>query len=366
MADRSGVGYSKGVTEAPPIPFRLEDAGPSVQLRIVRDLWGDEPPESLVRDVIAQPEVARLANTQRRDGTWASWLHRAGLSTENAITTLAELGCPFGAPLPWARAIPPLEALLEGERTPFVDLRQPASPEIMTTRHRRIAAGLLAHLGMGRRKSAYRAVEREVSRAHAFVRRARLEGVPVRSEKRASGAMETVWLPEALDTEGLPVPDLYWLRAVAFSPGRARDPRVREILRFVAGPEYGRLANESLGLLTTEGRRVRPGFGIRRLEPVTAMREGQIGEALLVAELLARAGDVTPARHLVRFLDAHRDGHGRVALPANAFRRGGEYVIQRGWTRLSTPWRPRARTIDATFRTLLLTKLSGARAAMPE
>ncbi len=350
-------------TDPPPIPFRLDEASPSVRLRVVRDLWGDDPPAGMVRDVIAQTEVARLAGTQRRDGTWMSWLHRAGVSTENAVTTLAELGCPFSAPFPWSRAVAPLESLLRGDLTPFVDLRRPASDAIRTTRLRRVAAGLLAHAGLSERKSVRASVEREIARAHAFVRSARLEGLPARQEPGASGR-EWVWQPSALDADGLPAPDLHWLRLIAFTPGRARDPRVREVLRYVASPDYRRLAEAGLGLLTDGGRRVRPGFAIRRLEPAAAIRDGRIGEALLVAELLARAGDVAPARHLVSFLERHHDSRGRVVLAATAFRKGGDYLIQRGWTRLSHPWRPGARAVDLTFRTLLLGKLSAASAAL--
>ena len=62
-----------------PLPFALEEASPTVRLRVVRDLWGAIPPEPLIRDVVGQPEVERLVGSLRRDGTWQSWLHRAGV-----------------------------------------------------------------------------------------------------------------------------------------------------------------------------------------------------------------------------------------------------------------------------------------------
>jgi hypothetical protein len=329
---------------------------------MLRDLWKARPPNPLVREVLAQDAVQRLVPSLRRDGTWGSWLHRGGLSSENAVTRLSELGCPFDR-APFARALPPLLALLQGKPTPFLDLRQPASP-ITRERLRRVAAGLLCHAGLADAEEVEEAVEREVDRAHRWVVRARTRGLPL--ERRESDSRpEWVYLPDALDPDGLGVPDLYWLRAVAFSPAVARDPRVREVVQFVRSAPYQRLAAEGLGLLAVEGRRVRPGFGVRCLEPDLAASEGRMGEALVAAELLARAGEPDYARRMIRFLNTKKSTEGRVALPAGAFRREGGYLIQGGSVRISAPWRAGARSLDLTFRTLLLAQISAASGAVP-
>jgi hypothetical protein len=190
------------------------------------------------------------------------------------------------------------------------------------------------------------------------VARASGDGLPIDEREHGSGKREWVYRKDALDADGLPVPDLYWLRAVAFAPALQRDPRVLEVLRFVLGSPYQHLAQEELGILETDTQRVRPGFGIRHLEPAPAAREGRLGEALVVAELLARAGLVEPARQMARFLERTRDTSGRVCVSAGAFRRGGGYAIRQGWVRLSSPWRAAARSIDLTFRMMLLKELS--------
>ncbi len=339
-----------------PVPFSFEESSPSVRLRVIRDLWQARPPEPLVREVLAQPEVARLLGSLRRDGTWGSWLHRAGLSTENAVTRLTELGCPFEGPL--ERTVPPLLSLLKGAPASFLDLRQPVVMQVAITRVRRVAAGLRCQIGLGEQEEIARVVELEIARAHAFVRRARASGLPIERRGLDGGRREPVYRSDVFDGDGLPVPDLYWLRAVAFSPLR-RDPLVRDVLRFMAGPEYQQLAEADLGLVIVDGRRSRPGFGVRRLEPEQALRAGRMGEALVVSELLARVGDPHPARRLIRFLAQRRDARGHVELPREAFARGGGYVIRQGWIRLTSPWRQRARAIDLTFRLLLLERLSG-------
>jgi hypothetical protein len=340
-----------------PLPFALEEASPTVRLRVVRDLWGAIPPEPLVREVVGQPEVERLVGSLRRDGSWQSWLHRAGISTENALTRLAELGCPLER-YPFARALPPLVALLRGDLSPFVDLRRPTAPALASTRLRRVAAGLLCQSGLEDHKDVREAVEREVDRAHAFVLRARAEGLPFELRDTGTGRREWTVLPEALDADGLAVPDLYWLRAVAFVPELVGDPRVGRVLRFVRDAPYQHLADAELGVLTDGRQRVRPGFGIRCPEPAAAARDGRMEEALIVAELLARVGDSGPARRMIRFLETHLDRRGRVEINPAAFARGGGYVIRRGWVRLSSPWRAGARAIDLTFRMLLLAQLS--------
>ncbi len=356
MASRRPLRYPESVLSVP-LPFPLEEASPTVRLRVVRDLWGATPPQPLVREVVAQPEVERLLGSLRRDGTWESWLHRAGISTENAVTRLSELGCPLEHP-PFSRALPPLLALLRGDPSPFIDPRRPFAPALAPSRLRRVAAGLLCQAGLGDRTEVGAAIEREVDRAHAFVAGARAEGLPFELRETGTGGREWVYLPAALDHEGLAVPDLYWLRAVAFSPDRVGDPRVGQVLRFVRDTAYQQLAEAELGVLTDGRQRVRPGFGIRCSEPAAAAREGRMEEALIVAELLARVGVPGPARRMIRFLETHRDGQGRVRIDPVAFGRGGGYVIRRGWVRLSSPWRVNARAIDLTFRMLLLTQLS--------
>jgi hypothetical protein len=356
-----GVGYEGcvGVPVITTLPFGFDEASPSVRLRVVRDLWDAKPPEPLIEDVLSQREVRQLTRTQRRDGTWASWLHRAGVSTENAVTRLAELGCPADRP-PLSLALPRILALLAGEPAPFVDLRRPAPRVLLLPRLRRVAAGLLAQVGLGENKVVREVVEHEVDRAHAWARVAREGGVRVKAERSAAGRRELTVVSGGLDDDGIVIPDLYWLRAVAFTPELRDDPRVREILRVVAEPDYQQLAEAGLGLIVVDGQRVRPGFPIRRSDPEQAVREQRLGELLVVAELLARVGDPGPARRAVRFLDEHADERGRVTITSRAFRRGGGYAIQRGWVRLALPWRASARVIDLTFRKLLLDRLSAA------
>jgi hypothetical protein len=343
-----------------PVPIPLHQASPSIRLRVIRDCWNARPPEPLVEEVLAQPSVARLAVSLRRDGTWASWLHRAGASTENAVTRLAELACPFDR-APFSRALPPLLSILQGKPSPFLDLRRPAPlPEpFWGERLRRVAAGLLCQVGCAERKEVAEVVAREIERAHSWV-------LEVRGGGSGPKPHDSVYGRESVDDEGGGVPDLYWLRAVAFSPSLARDRRVRDILRFLLESHYQRLVERDLEWGTVAGRRVRTGFGVRALTPPRALRDGRMGEVLVVAELLARAGEARPARELIRFLDMRRDVRGRVVLPARAFGRGGGYTIRQGWMQLSAPWRARARSIDLTFRKLLLTRLSERSRAHPE
>ncbi len=96
MASRRPLRYPESVLSVP-LPFPLEEASPTARLRVVRDLWGATPPQPLVREAVAQPEVERL------------------------------LGCPLEHP-PFSRALPPLLALLRGDPSPFVDPRQPFAP----------------------------------------------------------------------------------------------------------------------------------------------------------------------------------------------------------------------------------------------
>lgn len=328
-----------------------------MRLRIVRDLWDAPPPAPLLAEVLNQREALALARLQRRDGTWASWLHRAGISTENAVTRLAELGCPAEMG-PLSLVLPRLIALLRDEPTPFVDLRRPGPSLLLRTRVRRVAAGLLCHAGLAEHKIVREAVEHEVDRSYRWALRARAEGIRVRAERTRAGRRELVHESPALDDEGVPLPDLHWLRAVAFSPGLRHDGRVQEVLRTVAQPDYQRLAEAGLGVLEIDGQRIRPGFGIQRADPEEASRAHRLGECLVVAELSARAGDSGPARRVIRFLDAHADPRGRVRISGGEIRCSGGFAIQGAWVRLGFPWRDRTRVIDLTFRKLLLERLA--------
>jgi len=348
----------------PDVEWLLAEGSAPVRYRTLRDILAVQPddPELLEarREVLVYPPALEVAGEQKGDGSWGGRLHtgdsRVGVrrTTEIQFPRLVEYG--------WGPQDPPVQrtarllldnlmSLDPGYLELIAYARGPKTRRYVKWFGASIAAGLLAHAGLGTHPAVTDVAESLLVAAYRYVSSPAAED-PV-------GGEPPVIRPEAYDAElGYPaLPDLYMLQLWAHCPAITGHPtnhrRLRCILDYVLSPAYTRL-DQRLGFVDLgEGRPFVKGWKILLPDAAELSARRMWAYGLVVLEFFALLGAVQRYPVLSSWLEwllAREDPkqRGTYELPGGWLSRNGHFAER---VRLASNWRtPPRRVSDLTFR----------------
>ncbi len=351
-----------------PTPWLLAEACAPIRYRVLTELLergNDDPDVQKARQEIqTYGPAAKLARTQRKDGTWGGKIHAGDpkkwtTSLENGLSALYEMG--------WTRDMKTVRqaaAALRPYLTQKKDLKFFEFAKLVKADDRReryyrwslriLALGLLIRGGYQEEKNRHAVLEL-LDLASGFV-----DDPVSRNPVEEIGASHPLIRGAACRRDFPFFPDFNTLRVFAFSPwlldGELAKMRLKKLADYVLSETYQSLAPD-LGLVrTAKGSFVRGG-GIRFRPVEHYAKNGGLDELLVNLEIFSRLGLVNRYPQLMghlEWLQGQQQKDGRWNLPAKMLDDRSRWSQT---IRLEKDWRsPVRKEADLTFRALLILK----------
>lgn len=363
----------KSSLRANPLEWLLESACAPIRYRVLTELLdkGREDPDvqRLRQEMMEYKPALQLEKTQKPDGSWGTSIHagdpkKYSNSVENSVLRLFEYG--------WNRdmkAVRESAKVLRSFTTQKRDLKfyefakdvkaDPKRDRYYRWFLRILSIGLLIRAGYEEEKNRLAILEL-LELTAGFV-----DNPISRQPTEEIGANHPLIRADAWN-QGYPfMPDMYTIRALAFSPwllgGEVAKMRLKKIFDYMMSKTYQELAPD-LGLVRTVKGSFVKGHGIEIHTLDHYQQNGGIDELLVHLELFARLGLINRYPVLIQqfdWLQAQQGKDGKWNLPTKLMNESSRWTAM---LRVEKDWRsPARKDADLTFRMLLIMKLQWER-----